>query len=326
MSQNSPKFNSDNLYENLGITKTATEKEIKKTYRKLAMKYHPDKNPNNKKEAEEKFKKVSRAYEILSDPVKKQNYDLGLGINNKGIPFNGSENIFRNSYNESTRHYSFSQADNIFKQFFGDSDPFSSNNNNNSEFSFIRTNGINPTNIYQKSSFKTTTHFPKKIDVISNGKRILIYGLKSKSEYNGKHGIIYGYSQEFKRYKVKIDNGVNINILRTNFQQIVQNIELMELVSKNTLNGVSGIIIGYNELKNRYIVELGIQHGKAVLLFKKDNVLLPTDLCVYLANLKTNCWNEKCGRITGYDPETKRYSINIGNSKTLNIKNENIKI
>ena len=57
-------------YEVLGISKDATEKDIKKAYRKLAFKYHPDKNPDNKKEAEEKFKEVNEAYSVLSDPEK----------------------------------------------------------------------------------------------------------------------------------------------------------------------------------------------------------------------------------------------------------------
>ena len=61
-------------YEVLGISKGASEEEIKKAYKKLARKYHPDMNPGDK-EAEEKFKEINEANEVLSDPEKKARYD-----------------------------------------------------------------------------------------------------------------------------------------------------------------------------------------------------------------------------------------------------------
>jgi DnaJ family protein B protein 4 len=63
------------FYDTLGIDRGASEAEIKKAYRKLAMKWHPDKNQDNKAESEKKFKAVSEAYEVLSDPKKKERYD-----------------------------------------------------------------------------------------------------------------------------------------------------------------------------------------------------------------------------------------------------------
>ena len=77
-------------YEVLGLPRTATEAEIRKEYRKLARKYHPDVNPGDKS-AEEKFKEINEAYEVLSDADKRRRYDQ-LGPNWKaGAEFTGPD-------------------------------------------------------------------------------------------------------------------------------------------------------------------------------------------------------------------------------------------
>ena len=72
----------EDYYKILGVDKSASESEIKKAYRKSAIKYHPDKNPDDK-EAEAKFKEAAEAYEILSDDEKRAAYDRGEDVLNQ---------------------------------------------------------------------------------------------------------------------------------------------------------------------------------------------------------------------------------------------------
>jgi molecular chaperone DnaJ len=109
------------FYSLLGVAKTATADEIKKAYRRLAMKYHPDKNPGNKS-AEDMFKEISHAYEVLSDPQKRAAYDNprphfagGPGAAG-GAPFGGYD--FSNFGDEQS--YSSQSAYDLFDEMFGD--------------------------------------------------------------------------------------------------------------------------------------------------------------------------------------------------------------
>lgn len=105
-------------YQILGVPKNADEKQIKSAYRKLARKYHPDVNPNDKT-AEAKFKEVSQAYEVLSDPDKRKLYDQ------YGSQWEAAQHMKANpSGGAPGQHFEFTDADfggsgGFFEQFFG---------------------------------------------------------------------------------------------------------------------------------------------------------------------------------------------------------------
>lgn len=107
-----------NYYEILGINKNASENEIKKAYYKLAMKYHPDKNPNNK-DAENKFKEINEAYEVLIDKDKRNKYDLYGKDFNKNINSNFTNDIFKAFFNFNNDIFNKTQKRNtIYKEVF----------------------------------------------------------------------------------------------------------------------------------------------------------------------------------------------------------------
>lgn len=98
-------------YSILNVNKSSTKEEIKSAYKKLAMQYHPDKNIDNKEKAEEKFKEVSEAYEVLSDDQKKHNYDNGQNIT---ILNHNPFDIFENMFNHNSFHINISNMSSNF--------------------------------------------------------------------------------------------------------------------------------------------------------------------------------------------------------------------
>ncbi|KAK4401161.1 DnaJsubfamily B member 4 [Sesamum angolense] len=148
-------------YNILKVGRGATEDDLKKSYRRLAMKWHPDKNPNNKNEAEAKFKQISEAYEVLSDPQKRQIYDQHGEEGLKDMPPPGSTGN-QNGFNPRN-------AEDIFAEFFGSS-PFgfgSAGAGRSMRFSSDG-GGMFGDNIFRNASDGAAVNMPKKPPPVEN--------------------------------------------------------------------------------------------------------------------------------------------------------------
>ncbi|KAI4374132.1 hypothetical protein MLD38_012165 [Melastoma candidum] len=117
-------------YKVLQVDRGAKDDDLKKAYRKLAMKWHPDKNPNNKKEAEAKFKQISEAYEVLNDPQKREIYDqygeegLKGQVPPPGAGGAGGTSFYQSGDGPNMFRFNPRDANDIFTEFFGFSSPF----------------------------------------------------------------------------------------------------------------------------------------------------------------------------------------------------------
>jgi curved DNA-binding protein CbpA len=152
-------------YQILGVEKTATEADIKKAYRKLGLKWHPDKNPNDREAAQRKFQEIAEAYSVLSDVKKRKEYDVGEKEEDMGgfAEYGGFQDFggfgdfnFPSEFPRSHhRHFddhsvNFSQAEAIFREFFGGKDPFSTFADDDDDFfedSFFGRKGNSTNNV-----------------------------------------------------------------------------------------------------------------------------------------------------------------------------------
>lgn len=111
---------SEDYYEILQVPRTATQDDIRKGYRRQALRWHPDKNPDNKEAAEERFKLVSEAYEVLSNKDKREIYDRYGKEGLSSCPRRSEDGEFAATFETYPSHF-FRDPEEVFREFFGSS-------------------------------------------------------------------------------------------------------------------------------------------------------------------------------------------------------------
>ena len=170
----------DDLYKILGVTSDCSEEELKKAYKKLAIKWHPDKNSNNKEEAEKRFKEISHAYSILGDKKQREEYD---NMKKFGGNLNGGSSSGFGNYEDFHSDFGFFKDkgfdfyDNMFKNFFKNDFGNFSNFDDDKDFFSSSSFSSNFGNFSGGTSTRTVT-------TIINGKKVT----KTEKTYTNKDG------------------------------------------------------------------------------------------------------------------------------------------
>lgn len=315
-----------NFYAILGLERTATEAEIRKGYRKAAVKYHPDKwstkPESEKKAAEEKFKDAAEAYEVLSDKDKKEVYDRygedglkaggGAGPSSSSMamaPMGGMGGmggfpggVFMSSGGPGVRvsftsfggsGMSGSRAEQIFAAFFGGGDPFAAFDDDDDDDFFPRRAPPRP-----KAP-------PLRADLLPRESRVKLVGLSSES-LNDSIGEIAGFDEEKKRYTVRLVEGGNeVAVKPLNVRQLIAGarIETATAVKFGFAAGVTGTAV-YDTQLGKYIVkELSPRSGDVLgVKVKPENMILPADTRVTAVGLNSRPeLNGKAGRVVSSD-------------------------
>lgn len=330
-----PDIKSSDFYRILGVDRQATDQEIAKAYKKLALKYHPDKNPDNKAEAEENFKRVTEAYEVLHDSEKRKTYDqFGReGLHGAQGGPGGAGGV------------SFQQADEIFKAFFGGgNDPFQmffgKDMDSGQRPGMFMQGGMPGGMMFNFGDGMPGMGMPGMMGgrmggarrqapmpqyAIPRGTTVTVRDLANAQEHNGKSGKITGWDEQKGRYEVEIDGGSSLSLRPSNLTQQCM-VELVGIESQKELNGKLGEISGYTEQAGRYTVTLQapLPNGRRAVGLQPGNVVLQSGTRVVVQGLSSAEFNGQMAQIVETDRDSMRYTVRCQNGRQIKIKFENV--
>mmetsp|Transcript_12027 Transcript_12027/g.17410 ORF Transcript_12027/g.17410 Transcript_12027/m.17410 type:complete len:365 (+) Transcript_12027:86-1180(+) len=292
-----PNLNSDDYYAILGCSKSASDSELKKAYRKLAVKWHPDKNPGNET-ATKNFQKISEAFSILSDKEKRKTYDMfgKAGADRAdqmptgGAGFGG----FPQGGHASMQHMNPEEAQAFFGQFFGGSvDPFADMGGGGgfpgsfSHFS-SSSNGSVPFNTSRQT-------FGGGMD----GDPISMMFQQQMGGIGGQGGMgSMGGSQTFPAQPAKRFDSIPPGTI----------VSLKGLVNAPDRNGDRGIVKKYTPETSRYVIQ--IEDSNETMSVKPSNLLQHVHVRIHDIGSQPEL-NGKTGTILAWNPTKERYNIYV---------------
>lgn len=334
-----PDITSGDYYKVLGVDRSASENDITKAYRKLALKHHPDKNPGDEA-AETRFKAIKSAYEVLRDADKRKTYDQfgkegvanGASDAHGGVPFQ-AEDLFN----------AFFSGDHAFSMFFGNDDRdspgafFGGGVPGGARVQFASFGGM-PGGIFDMGGKATgmpgmaegrSGGIGKQRSVptlppayaMPTGTRVCIYGLSKAPEHNGKRGRIIGFDQSKSRYAVELEDASTLSLKPTNLCQQAT-VRLRGIESQPALNGQAGTILSYSDDSGRYKIRLKqrVANGRGVVSVEPSKVILETGTRVTTHGLSLAERNGLMAQIQDIDMEALRYTILTEDGKVFKIQ------
>lgn len=323
--------NSDDYYKVLGVDRRASDHDIKNAYRKLALKYHPDKNPENTEDARTKFNKVSEAYDTLRDSEKRKVYDqfgkegsaggFRGGQRGGGMPSQNAEDLFRAFFGADSGGGGMpggfggmrggmpggmhSGMPNGMFGGFGGPDMFG---------------GMQP-DMFGGAHNARQSSVPPPPYCLSKGTRVVIHGLTTASEHNGKSGTVVCWDAQRSRYQVQCESGEIVSLRAQNLAQRCR-VEIIGIQSKPEMNGKIAEVFSYDDEKSRYSVlvedpamAMGVQAG---------NCLLKQGTAVILHGLSDQSLNGMMAQIVAVDRPEAKYTVQCQSGRQVRVKVEKV--